>query len=154
MSSVILIAVWLRSYAWFVVTTHCSTARVRWNLSSLYLFVYILLLYWHFLQLYRPHGIFPMGNSGCLPREIQLGQSRATQPTVHASVFQCFHNPPNSDMDYRILNVRTDVNACDCTRGCPDTERESALKVDSRRKVPCGTVESNLRRRRARPMLY
>ena len=23
------------------------------------------------------------------------------------AVFSCFHNPPNSDMDYRIFNVRT-----------------------------------------------
>ena len=28
-----------------------------------------------------------------------------------------FPNPPNSDMDDRIFNVRIDVNACDCTRG-------------------------------------
>ena len=33
-------------------------------------------------------------------------------------------------MDYRISDVRTDVNARDCTRGCTDTVRESALKVD------------------------
>ena len=26
---------------------------------------------------------------------------------VHAWVFLCFHNPPNSDIDYRIFNVRT-----------------------------------------------
>ena len=39
-----------------------------------------------------------------------------------------------ADMDYRILNERTDVNACDCTRGCTDTVRESALKVDFGRK--------------------
>ena len=32
-------------------------------------------------------------------------------------------------MDYRIFNVRTDVNACGYTRGCTDTVRESALKV-------------------------
>ena len=24
---------------------------------------------------------------------------------VHAGLFGCFHNPPNSDMDYRILKV-------------------------------------------------
>ena len=48
----------------------------------------------------------------------------------------------------------TDVNACDCTRGCTDTERESALKVDSEMKIPCGTGESNLRQRRDGPMLY
>ena len=51
-------------------------------------------------------------------------------------------------------NVRTDVNACDCTRGCADTVRESAQKVDSGRKITCRTGESNLRRQRASPMLY
>ena len=39
-------------------------------------------------------------------------------------------------MDYRIFNMRTDSNACDCTRGCTDTVRESAIKIDSWRKVP------------------
>ena len=47
----------------------------------------------------------------------------------------CFHNPSNSDMDYGIFNVRTDVNAYDCARGCLDTVRESALEVDSGRKI-------------------
>ena len=57
-------------------------------------------------------------------------------------------------MDYGIFNVRTIVNACDCIRGCTDTVRESALKVDSGRKIPFGTGESNQRQRRAGPMLY
>ena len=57
-------------------------------------------------------------------------------------------------MDYGIFNVRIDVNACDCTRGCTDTVRESLLKVASGRKLPCRTEESNLRRQRAGPMLY
>ena len=60
-------------------------------------------------------------------------------------VFLCFHNLPNSDMDYGIFNVRTDVNACDRTRGCTDTVRESAMKVVSGRKIPCCTGEWNLR---------
>ena len=34
-------------------------------------------------------------------------------------------------MDYGIFNVRTDVNACNRARGCTNTVRESALKVDS-----------------------
>ena len=51
------------------------------------------------------------------PGESQLQQSRATQLRVHTGCFQCFHNPPNSDMDYEVFNVRTDVNACDCARG-------------------------------------
>ena len=37
--------------------------------------------------------------------------------------------------------------------GCTDTERESALKVDSGKKIPCRTGESNLRQRRDGPML-
>ena len=57
-------------------------------------------------------------------------------------------------MDYGILNVRTNVITCDCARGCMDIVRESALKADSGRKIPCRTRESNLRRRRTGPMLY
>ena len=57
-------------------------------------------------------------------------------------------------MDYRIFNVRTDVNACDCTRGCTDTGRESALKVDPGRKIPCRIGESNLCQRRVGSTLY
>ena len=56
-------------------------------------------------------------------------------------------------MDYRIFNVHTDVNACDCTRGCTDTERESALKVDCRKKIPCLNGESNPCQRRGGPVL-
>ena len=79
-----------------------------------------------------PMGFIPWEIRVAFPGESQLQQSRATQPRV----FQYFHNPPNSDMDYGIFNVRTDVNACDCIRGCTDTVRESALKVDSGRKIP------------------
>ena len=50
-------------------------------------------------------------------------------------------------MDYRIFNVRTDVDASDCTWGCTDIIRESALKVDSGRKIPCHTGESKLHQR-------
>ena len=56
-------------------------------------------------------------------------------------------------MGYGIFNVLTDVNACDGTRGYTDTVRESAQKVDSERKIPCCTGESNLRRERAGAML-
>ena len=40
------------------------------------------------------------------------------------------------------------------SRGCTDAVRESALKVDSWRKIPCCTGESKLRQRRAGPTLY
>ena len=43
---------------------------------------------------------------------------------------------------FGIVNVRTDVDACDCA----DTERESALKDDyGISKLPCLTGESNPR---------
>ena len=81
-------------------------------------------------------GFLPWEVQAAFPRESQLQQSRATQPTYSACwVFQCFHNPSNSDMDYRILNVHTDVNACDCTLGCTDHVREFALKVDSEKNL-------------------
>ena len=57
-------------------------------------------------------------------------------------------------MAYRIINVRTDVNACDCTRGCIHTVREPALKVDSWRELPCRIGESNLCQRLAVPTHY
>ena len=56
-------------------------------------------------------------------------------------------------MDYRIFHVRTDVDACDCTRECTDTARQSALKVDSGRKTSCRTGESNLCQRRISPSI-
>ena len=94
---------------------------------------------------YCPTRISVMVNSGCF----LLGMPAVTEsryPTYDACwVFECFHNPPNSDMDYRIFKVRTDVSARDCTRGCTDTVRESALKVDSGRKIPCRTGESKER---------
>ena len=100
---------------------------------------YIFYFFYFFLQLYCPNRISPTANSSCLP----WGKPAATEscyPTYGACwVFQCFHNPPNSDMDYGIFIVRTDINAYDCTRGFTDIVRESAPKVDSRRKILCRT---------------
>ena len=55
---------------------------------------------------------------------------------------------------FGIFNVCTDVNASVCTYGRMDTVRESALKVDSGRKVPCHTGESNLPQQCASLTLY
>ena len=55
-------------------------------------------------------------------------------------------------MDYRIFNMRTDVNACDCTQGSMDTIREFTLKVGSGRKISCHTRELNLSKQCAGPM--
>ena len=40
--------------------------------------------------------------------------------------------------------MRTDINACGCTRGCTAIVREYALKVDFQRNIPCRTREVNL----------
>ena len=62
-------------------------------------------------------GCFPQGKASC---------NRVTLPTYSACwMFLWSHNSPNADMDYRIYNVRTGVNVCDCPRGCMDTPRES-----------------------------
>ena len=97
---------------------------------------------------------FSRQNRVTFPGESQLRQSRATQPTVHAGCFSASMIHRTADMDYERSNVRTGVNARDCTRGCTDTLRESALKADSKRKIPCRNGKSNLRQRRAGPMLY
>ena len=57
-------------------------------------------------------------------------------------------------MVYRIFNMRADVNSCNCTQGCTDSVRESALNFDSGRKITCRTGELNLYQRRAGPTLY
>ena len=92
-----------------------------------------------------------MRNSGC----VTWGKPASRYPTYGACwLFKCFHNPLNSDSDCRIFDVCTDVNACDWTRGCTGTLRESAQKVDSGRKIPCCTGELNLRQQCGGQMLY
>ena len=118
-------ATWLRSEEIQFEAKKQNQKQKKQNKKVL-LFFFLL----YFLQVYCPSGISPMGNSGCLPR----GRPAATEsryPTYSAYLmFSCFHNPTNSDMYYGIFNVRLDVNACDCRRGCTNTVRESALKVD------------------------
>ena len=126
--------------------------RRRWDNSLPFFFIFFYNFF--FYNFIVPIGFLPCEIRVAFPGESQLRQSRATQLTVSCWVFWCLRNPPNSDINYGIFNVRTDVNACDCTRGCTDTSRESALKVDSGRKIAFRTGESNPRRRRAGPMLY
>ena len=102
----------------------------------------------------RPIWISPMGNSGRLLR----GKPAATEsryPTYGACwMFGCFHNPPNSDMDYRIFIVRTDVNACTLLTGVYGRRKRVCTETSTRRKIPRRTEESNLPQRRAGPTLY
>ena len=105
------------------------------------------------LQLYScivSQGFLPWKIWVAFPRESQLQQSHATQPLVYAGCYSITSKASNSDVDYKLFHMHTDVNACDGTRGI----RESALKVDSGRKIPCRTRESNLCQQRACPAIY
>ena len=76
-------------------------------------------------------GFLPFGNSGCFPlrepaaTKLPLGKPATAEspyPTYGTRwVFQCFHNPPYSDVDSEIFNVRRDVNAYDCRQGVRTT---------------------------------
>ena len=64
-----------------------------------------------------------MGYSGSFP-PWKPAATESHYPTYGSCrVFTSFHNPPNSDMDYRIFHVRTDVKKCYCAVGCTDTQK-------------------------------
>ena len=87
--------------------------------------------------------IFPTGYSDCF----RQGKPAATVTLLNLGCMLgvlVFPYPLTSDMDYMLFNVHTDVNACSCTQGCTDTMRESALSIDSGRKIHYRTKESNL----------
>ena len=127
---------------WRQLELDCS--RLPGQITSI-LFIYL------FYDCIVPLGFLSWDIRIAFPRESRLRQSHATQPTVLSG---CFSASIIHRVDYRIFNVCTDVNACDCTQVCRDTRRESARKVDSGRKIPCRTGESNLRQRRGGSMLY
>ena len=95
------------------------------------------LIFFFFLYLFTFYNcIVPIGFLSCeiqvaFPGKSQLRQSRATQPKVHVGCFIVSIIHPTLTWTAGSYNVCTDVNACDCTQGCTDTVRESALKVDS-----------------------
>ena len=103
-----------------------------------------------------PMGFHRWEIRGALPGENQQRQSRAAPPTVHAGYFSSsrIHRTLTLKTTWSLTCTQIAVNACDCTRGCTDTLRESALKGGSGRNIPCRTGESNLRQRRDGPMLY
>ena len=88
-----------------------------WHTFYLLLFYFTTVLsHWDFF-----YWIFELLSPG----ESQLRKSRTSQlPSGACWMFLCFHNPPiNSDIDYKIFNVRKDVTACGCTRQCTDTRK-------------------------------
>ena len=101
-----------------------------------------------------PIGFLPREIWVAFPGESQLRQSRATQPTVHAGSFSV-------SIIQRTLTWTTGSLTCAqilmhaiAHGGVRTHVRQSALKADSGRKIPCHTGESNLRQQHAGPMLY
>ena len=70
------------------------------------------------------------GNSGRLTQEMlqQPREQRYQVLQVHAGSFRGFRNPPNSDSDYMIFNVRmwSLSYACVYTQGVGHTDSDSA----------------------------
>ena len=91
-------------------------------------------------------GFIPWEIRVAFSGESQLWQSCATQTAVHAWCLSV-HNPLNSD-----TGSLSCAHTCHCTWECTGSIRESALKVDSLRKIPCHTGQSNLHRQRASPV--
>ena len=73
-------------------------------------------------------------------------------PTVCA-VFLCVQTKVWLPM-LGIFNVRADVKACDCTRGLYGHRKRVCTEIDSGRKIPCLTGESNQPQRRAGSTFY
>ena len=69
-----------------------------------------------------------MGNSGYVPPG-KSSCDRVALPNLLCMLgVLVFYNSPNSDTDYRIFNVRTDVNVYDCIRGCTDTRKRVCIE--------------------------
>ena len=108
-----------------------------------------------FFTIVLSHWNFSHGKFGFLSQEkASFRKSRTTHPTVHA---ECF----SVSMIYQTLTWTTGSLTCAQTLmhaiahgGVQTHVRESALRVDCGRKIPCRTGESNPRQRRDGPMLY
>ena len=61
------------------------------------------------LNFFFIHFIIPFGKFGppYLGKDTAPTRAVLPSPTSAFWVFSCFCNPPNSDMDYRIFNMRT-----------------------------------------------
>ena len=98
----------------------------------------------YILQLYCPFGFLQWKTQVAFPWESQLQQSHTIQPMVHAGCFSVSIIHRTMTWTTRSLTCTRILMHEIAHRGCAGTTRESALKVDSGRKIPCLTGESNL----------
>ena len=118
--------------------------------------VFVVVTYYNLKKKYNcivPVRFLPWEIWVAFPGESQLRQSRATQPTVHAGCFSVsIIHQTQTWTTGSITSAQMLMHAV-AHGGVQTHVRECALKVDSERKIPCRTGESNLRQRRAGPML-
>ena len=131
------------NWSWSLYRPCSSGYKVCSYTRSLFLFFLSLLDYYCLV----PMGFIPWEIRVAFSGESQLWQSCATQTAVHAWCLSV-HNPLNSD-----TGSLSCAHTCHCTWECTGSIRESALKVDFLRKIPCHTGQSNLHRQRASPVL-
>ena len=86
--------------------------------------------------------------------ESQLQQSHATHPTVHAGCFSVSKIHQTLTWTTGSLTCAQMLMHATAHKGLWTHVRESALKVDSGRKIPCCTAESNLHQQHDGPMLW
>ena len=91
-----------------------------------------------------PFGFLQWKTQVAFPWESQLQQSHTIQPMVHAGCFSVSIIHRTMTWTTRSLTCTRILMHEIAHRGCAGTTRESALKVDSGRKIPCLTGESNL----------
>ena len=120
--------------------------------SHIYTLFYFLIFLITFYNCIVQTGISPMGNSA-FSGKIQLRQSRTTQPTVHARCFSVSIIHRNLTWTTVSLTCAQMLMHAIAYGGVRKHVRESSLKVDSWRKIPCRTGESNLRQQCDGPML-
>ena len=97
-----------------------------------------------------PLGFFPWEIQVTVHRESQLRQSCTIQPTEHAGCFSV-------SITHQTLTWTTGSLRCKQVlmhASAQDNIRESKLKINSGREIPCCTRELNLNWQCAGPMLY
>ena len=114
---------------------------------------FLFLFTFYFFQLYCPSGFLPWENRFVFHGERQLRQSRATQPTAHAGCFSVSITHQTRTWNTGSLTSAQMLMHAIAHGFVRTHVRESASKVDSGRKIPRRTGESNLRHRRDGMML-
>ena len=134
----------------------CSCLFVCFVLVSVFFafFFFFFLLFFSFYNCIVPVGFLLWAIRVAFPGDSQLRQSRATQPSVHAGCFSVSVIHRTLTWTTRSLRCAQTLMHSGAHRTRTGTVRVSVLKVNSGRKIPCRTRESNLRQRHDGPILY